>query len=162
MASKTKVQLGSVSHGTMRAEDLIPCFIGVLHASGKRALANKYEREYNSLDMETSDGQDIAADILSDLFDALDGQSPDYTTFGAHEGDGADYGFWPSWDAIEKDAHRSRDDSGRLELVKVPDMSRAPVANASAPKYVLNVNNHGNATLYRHAGHRWVEIWSVV
>ena len=36
-----------------------------------------------------------AAGVVDALIDALDDYAPDGCSFGAHEGDGADFGFWP-------------------------------------------------------------------
>ena len=37
---------------------------------------------------------DDAAGLLESLFDTLDSYSPEGYYFGAHLGDGSDYGFW--------------------------------------------------------------------
>lgn len=83
---------GTVSHGTMRAEDLIPEFVCTLRAidTGK---------EYADLitkacDLDLDYDSEQAGDILADLFDALDALAPDGHYFGAHPGNGSDYGFW--------------------------------------------------------------------
>ena len=36
-----------------------------------------------------------AVDILDDLFDVMNGYAPEGYYFGAHPGDGSDFGFWP-------------------------------------------------------------------
>jgi hypothetical protein len=94
--------LGTVSHGTMRAEDLVPTFLAVyrdlrpqfwsdvskeyrplLEVMGSRYVQEYSERYYEDLDY-----------LLSELFDYLNACSPDGYYFGAIEGDGCDYGFW--------------------------------------------------------------------
>ena len=83
----------------MRAEDLIPCFAGILgelsETDGHRALV----KEANGIeDFSTDD----AGYVLNDLFGALGEYAPDYCYFGACEGDGADYGFWISWKSVDE------------------------------------------------------------
>ena len=94
---------GTVSHGTMRPQDLIPSFLDV--------LAEVAPAEYQqmmipgcgfpavpSYALEDDDSEwwdsDAASWILECLFDALNDHAPDGHYFGAHEGDGSDYGFW--------------------------------------------------------------------
>lgn len=87
----------SVSHGTMRTEDLIPTFHNVLHdIDPERAERLQADIAYTVLNH--SENVD-ADDILHELFDILDEYSPDGYYFGAHVGDGSDYGYWP----IEED-----------------------------------------------------------
>ena len=90
----TTATIGTVSHGTMRAEDLIPDF-----ASELESLCDVDDKAtYKALLVEAAsitDYESEAADyILTDLFDALDNFSPPYCYFGAHEGDGSLFGFW--------------------------------------------------------------------
>lgn len=93
------VKLGTVSHGTMREEDLIPCFAGLLEELTKEAdrleafaaLLQEAGAYAEGIKDETID----PSDILVDLFDALNEFAAENCYFGAHEGDGSDYGFWP-------------------------------------------------------------------
>lgn len=90
-----KPNLGSVSHGTLRKEDLIPRFSEVLKECvfmNDLPLEdfNDLIHEANTVDF-TSDRADS---ILEELFDALNEFAPDNAIFGAHEGDGSDFGFW--------------------------------------------------------------------
>ncbi|MCS2443096.1 hypothetical protein NXX09_24160 [Bacteroides uniformis] len=43
---------------------------------------------------QTGWNSDDAAGLLESLFDTLDSYSPEGYYFGAHLGDGSDYGFW--------------------------------------------------------------------
>lgn len=88
--------IGTISHSTLRPQDLIPAFLDAL-------------REY----------------------------APDYCYFGAHEGDGADFGFWIDWEQIASDA---RDE----ELLLTDDIG----ARGLHLGPVMVSNDHGNATLY--------------
>lgn len=90
---------GAISSGTMRTQDLIPTFLSTLdqldHAEYvklakqyREGLANSkqgYDAYYES---------DACAWLMEALYDALDDCAPDGYYFGAHEGDGACYGFW--------------------------------------------------------------------
>lgn len=84
---------GTVSHGTMRNEDLIPCFADVLFSLPKGTA------HFGGLICDASSVTDYQSEdsalILEMLFDALDYMAPEGYYFGAHPGDGSDYGFWP-------------------------------------------------------------------
>lgn len=85
---------GTVSHGTMRIEDLIPAFEPVL-AELDVELCARLQREYVGWrEALASDDHDLAHTYLICLFDALDTKAPEGFYFGAHVGDGSDYGFW--------------------------------------------------------------------
>ncbi len=85
----------TVSHGTMLARDLIPAFADMLPASDP--LKERATREFLlAFEDGTEDGLD---DLVNELFDALDEIAPEGCYFGAHPGDGSDYGFW----AIDED-----------------------------------------------------------
>lgn len=66
----------TISHGTMRPEDLIPKLLEVLEELNPEA------------------GQEAQSQFLSELFDLLDQEAPEGFYFGSHPGDGSDYGFW--------------------------------------------------------------------
>lgn len=88
---------GTVSHGTMRDEDLIPAFIGVLHDIDpvrSETFYKKFPSYPDAVDFSNDDGGDEAASMTAWLFDELDAMAPDGYYFGAIEGDGSDYGFW--------------------------------------------------------------------
>lgn len=88
-------QPGSISHGTGRPEDLLPCFMSELDALGAEDnVLGAIERRMSASDYFDSD------DCLWDLetvMEMLDTYAPDGHYFGAHEGDGSDFGFWPAW-----------------------------------------------------------------
>lgn len=81
---------GSVSHGTHRVEDLISAFSPVLRALNPKRLTEITANRDSS--------EDDQADLIVELMDALDLEAPEGYYFGAHEGDGADFGFWPAFD----------------------------------------------------------------
>ncbi len=140
---------GSISHGTMLPEDLIPAFVSELELCSNGNPADKpLIDEANALEDYESDE---AQDILNDLFDALSNYAPSYGYFGSHPGDGADYGFWLS----EEFQHIFREGDG----LEVSDTSEVPEDYSGE---VLHVNDHGNATLYWADKGKLNELWSVV
>lgn len=99
---KTKQITGTISHGTMRPQDLIPSFLDALEAIAPDAYAQMMVSSFGPVpayvydegdDSEWWDSDD-AGYLLESLFDALDENSPEGFYFGAHPGDGSDYGFW--------------------------------------------------------------------
>lgn len=162
--TNANVTLGSISHGTMVTEHLISAFVEELQRIvGKNATqaedvligeANAYlERDSLNADEESlvvDDSEDAGDDILNALFDTLNEYAPPYAYFGAHEGDGSDYGFWLSSDALEQ-----------FDGLRVSDTSEVPDDYVGE---VMHVNDHGNMTLYaRDAGSdKLREIWAVV
>lgn len=90
---------GSVISGTMRPQDLIPAFLDELEmlncdvfeamASDRAYIASQEADE----DSEWWDSEE-AGFFLDELFNKLNAEAPEGYFFGAHPGDGADYGFW--------------------------------------------------------------------
>ena len=103
---KQYANLGSISTGTMRNEDLIPDFLDTLetlanlnkckrHHKCKRhlTLIDEIENRIDTIpDYYNTEDADI--DLNEDLFDALNEYAPPHAYFGSHPGDGSDYGFW--------------------------------------------------------------------
>lgn len=78
----------------MRTQDLIPAFMDVILDTPE------YVQVMNAVPAHAMDDEaaewwdsDEAAGLLESLFDTLDGYSPEEHYFGAHPGDGSDYGF---------------------------------------------------------------------
>jgi hypothetical protein len=109
--TKNTAQIGTISHGTMRPQDLIPCFLAELKRIDRAAylkirknsiplgwLTWKYSvlgtyHEGND-DHPWWNSEDCSWFLNEVLFDALNDLAPEGCYFGSHEGDGADYGFW--------------------------------------------------------------------
>ena len=98
-----EAQPGSVSHGTMREKDLIPCFMDLLVRLGHKDDRVREIEEATEAHVEWEDDMgtgheyyetDTSSYDLEWLFDALDEHAPEGYYFGAHPGDGSDYGFW--------------------------------------------------------------------
>lgn len=93
----------SLSWGTMRDEDLYNAFMSFIsHYDLKRSLEirEKYsyclDEEGNLLDTFEYPNllDDVSWLINEELFGYLNDIAPDGCYFGAHSGDGSDYGFW--------------------------------------------------------------------
>jgi hypothetical protein len=94
----------SVSHGTMRDEDLIDTFSDVLFQLARPKAEDLRENfagvygllaaVHEGLAEATDKGTESLGDLTRALFDALDDVAPEGFYFGAIEGDGSDYGFW--------------------------------------------------------------------
>lgn len=130
-------ELGTVSHGTLRTEDLLSSFADELEYQlsrnkrkrgiDRKAL-RKLIREARKIDPESEQAYFL---LNEEMFDALEQFAGPYRYFGAIEGDGADFGFWPSREAIEE-----------LPTVENGDEAKALGEDAKS------VNDHGNVTVY--------------
>jgi hypothetical protein len=109
----------------LRTEDLLTAFADELEYLAPTDELIVEARAITDFDSEE------AADMVNELIDALSVWAPAYCYFGAHEGDGADFGFWPSRDAID-------------ELPHVQDSDEARELGEDC----VFVNDHGNVTVY--------------
>lgn len=145
------IHVGSISHGTLRIEDLLEAFADELEriATTRDKASRKLVRDARRIDPDHED----AGEIVLKMQDRLNDLCPPYITFGTLEGDGSDFGFWPSIDSMEEDARYG-------ELLKVGDLGEVPRGHRGL---VMQVSDHGNVTLYcvdaRGAAR---EIWSCV
>lgn len=150
--------IGSISTATLRNQDLVPLFLNTLKETDRTA----YEKvvtcsALKALTLEDDDvwwQSDDSFALLDSLFDALDESSPPYFHFGAHEGDGADFGWWLSHDALDEEFSEYGDGLRVSDTSEVPDNYTGEV---------LRVSDHGNATLYVADGKgNLEEQWGVV
>ena len=91
---------GTVSAGTMRNEDLIPCFCAYLRAHSEELTSLEFDGIV-AIEQDVEDGDSAyyanhkqANADLEALFEALNGLAPEGYYFGSHPGDGSDFGFW--------------------------------------------------------------------
>jgi len=93
---------GTISHGTMRTQDLIPAFLDALSEVHLEAYEQLMVQPFGPIPAYVQDEgddsewwqSDDAQWLLESLFDALNEAAPEGYYFGAHPGDGSDYGFW--------------------------------------------------------------------
>lgn len=162
--------IGSISEGTTIARDIAE---SLAHELAHLRLTRTDRAKLNELTSEfeqgervcdddcrsfgcTCDGdEDTASEILYELTDLAQSYVPDYCAIGMHHGDGADFGVWPDWDAIDI----AESEGEVCKLMSGVHPSELSSLNST---FALATNDHGNATLYRRAGNRWVECWAVV
>ena len=89
-------QLGSISTGTLRPEDLLPTFARELERHDPN---NALVTEANNI-LVWDDGG--ASELINEIQDELQNHCPPFVIFGAHPGDGADFGFWPDMERIQE------------------------------------------------------------
>lgn len=182
-------KIGSISSGTLRTEDLLSTFGSTLESLilingdhfakpenlSERDRLNKLRGDAQDCFADdgetlTEDGEESGPEIVDELIDALQMFAPSFCTFGAHPGDGADFGFWPDVDAardgVEFVSFKSHDAARRAGVETDKDDTAYPSPTFRGEW--LHVNDHGNATLYLRTGHPSAplftdrELWSVV
>lgn len=79
----------TVSHGTLRTEDLIQALGTTLQEVDPETFGYENQRFLQ----QPGDAEDHS-EYLTRLFDALENAAPEGYRFGAIEGDGSDFGFW--------------------------------------------------------------------
>ena len=128
----TQFQLGSISTGTLRTEDLLEAFASTLQQFNRtHPLLGEY------LDIHANDAwdSDKAADLLNEgFFNALQEYCPPFVYFGTHPGDGADFGFWPDIDTIQ-------------EIVNIAECDASQGISCPDDGVIVQVSDHGNVTV---------------
>ena len=132
-----QITIGTLIHGTLRDEDLQEAFIGEI-----ARLSDDMHPKLTEVGAMDTDDNYTESDLTNDLMDILQEYAPAHMYFGAHEGDGADFGWWA--EDIEL---------AGCEIVKLDDEN---VIDVDCQVHV-NVNDHGNVTVSELRG---AEIWS--
>ena len=123
----TEFQLGSISTGTLRTEDLLEAFHSTIAASGTPpALA---EDGYVDGGAQYSDGE-----LLEVYTEQLESLCPPFVYFGTLEGDGADFGFWPDIETIQ-------------EIVNIAECDASQGISCPDDGVIVQVSDHGNVTV---------------
>lgn len=150
MTTTKPFQLGSVSSGTLRTEDLLPVFAAAV-------LRLEPETFMHSAQNPFPDDEQLA------FFEhVLENLCPPFVYFGAHPDDGADFGFWPDWDALEEERHYSTVapcDCGQdldEDWCASNDKTQAYLEDSNI---IVQVNDHGNVTVMDMNRN---ELWSIV
>lgn len=160
------LQIGEISSGTLRTEDLIESLSWDLRrlrmTRADRLKFRAIETEYESIDADSDGATESLCELYQDLSDLAEGYTPDYCYFGASGGDGASIGVWPIAELFEDTRQGSYDGSvHRSSWYPSEAKSEVRAAIAAGRSHWLYVNERGNSTLYRRAGNRWIEVWSV-
>ena len=123
----TEFQLGSISTGTLRTEDLLAAFHSTIAASGTPpALAE---------DGYIDGGEPYSAGELLEVYtEQLESLCPPFVYFGTHEGDGADFGFWPDIETIQ-------------EIVNIAECDASQGISCPDDGVIVQVSDHGNVTV---------------
>ena len=120
-------QLGSISTGTLRTQDLLEAFHSTIAASGTPpALA---EDGYIDGGARYSDGE-----LLEVYTEQLESLCPPFVYFGTLEGDGADFGFWPDIETIQ-------------EIVNIAECDASQGISCPDDGVIVQVSDHGNVTV---------------
>jgi hypothetical protein len=98
---------GTLIHGTMRAEDLIPSFL----AECDRLNVILSTTDRLAAELHTFGDPEQESETIEMLMDRLSLAAPFGHYFGANPGDGADYGFWLTEEWADALADRCIDDS---------------------------------------------------
>lgn len=145
--------MGSISHGTLRDDDLVEAFYNELEWQLQRQDRTPEDREeINRLhdvlgncgdecwtdDGSVIDDPEILGEYVNEtLPNALDHFSPPYCYFGSHVDDGSDFGFWPCMEEID-------------ELPSYPSVDAAIEAGEEGDFTVIS--DHGNVEIYSATG----------
>lgn len=147
-----KPSIGTISHATLRSEDLVDAFVTELKcfddlSEDEKSLIDEAE-DWQAVDVDRPwiDAdlyQECGYEITNELQDVLDTRAPSYCYFGTISFDGSDFGFWPCRESID-------------ELPRVKDPSEIPDGGTGAD--TAFVNDHGNVTIYAADGSIILEI----
>jgi len=167
MAKNATLDLGSISAGTCKAEDIADALIWHMDEldldTNDLNTFKRLKKEFAAA-VENPNGlhawKTVKALAWQDEITELAGNyTPDYCYLGMHAGDGADFGVWPDPDLFIPTAQGGFDGS----------VYRSTTATNSVDEHVpaeythyLAVNDHGNCTLWSRNGDTWTECWSIV
>ena len=157
--------IGTLIHGTLRVEDLLEAFADELarldDGGDFSALIGEAQRELDTVELDGGESE-LASEVITELSDALQEFAPPFCYFGAHEGDGSDFGFWPSMEAVSDAVY-----SGDAMQVNagddiLPALAEHVRKHSELPSYAVSVTDHGNVTVSTLESVDLAEVWSIV
>jgi len=93
----------TVIHATHRTQDLVPAFLEVLRDTPEYVqivILPPFPLIPTEDDDPRWDTEEMSYLLNEDLFDALNKYAPEGYYFGAHPGDGSDFGYWKNEEEI--------------------------------------------------------------
>ena len=141
-------QLGSISTGTLRTLDLLEAFASEAEARCGDMATKAVSTARIYLDPDAIVDDEQAQETLDELRFLLEDSCPPFVYFGAHPGDGADFGFWPDMDRLEEEMRSTTSDFQADNCWTLADDG-----------VIVNVSDHGNVTVMDMERN---VIWSVV
>ena len=143
----SQFQLGSISTGTLRTQDLLPVFLETFIALGGNVPSDlecgAYIEYLNWPNPETTacneddkfwDSEDAMWDMEA-LTNGLNNLCPPFVYFGTLEGDGADFGFWPDMEALNE------------AMQNMGMASESDEEILAEEGVIVQVSDHGNVTV---------------
>lgn len=165
MATFKQATFGTISHGTLRTVDMLNAFADELetqmfrngewfsspeHFSDRDRLVALHGEALDLFNDDATDvtDEDAALEVIEQLQAALQWFAPAYGYFGAHAGDGSDFGFWMCQEALDE-----------FDGLRVTDCADIP---ADYSGEVLHINERGSLALYVATNGELSEVWSIV
>ena len=156
MTTHKPFQLGSISTGTLKTEDLIT---NLMHSVEDSSMLGAQWSGHGEEDLQV-------------LIDVLQDQCPLFVYFGAHPGDGADFGFWADFDSLEEEMRYQGEpvpcDCNSTSVItpahwygENPDCAQMDETqkHLTESNVIVQVNDHGNVTVMDMDRN---ELWSCV
>lgn len=177
---KHKATIGTIIEGTMHPEDVIPAMAAearaILTANpcavDEASILARADTLRELAEIETRAGADEehATEDWTYLEDILNEHAPPYCYFGSHPNDGADYGFWPCEEFLDRpedfDVQRINGNGPARPVsafIYARMVARGDADRVQGPGEYLAVNDHGNCTFgHVDARGKWHEAWAIV
>lgn len=99
IAASHFVKEGTISHGTLNPDDLIPTLLSYLKGMGENSIVPlhlwpKLSKRAEGIEALVVEPKIDPQEVVEELFDAIDEFLPEGFYCGAHPGDGSDFGIW--------------------------------------------------------------------
>jgi len=167
---QTQLQIGSISDGTLKTEDIGNNLIWHMDRldldTNDLNTFNKLKKEFSDEIEHLEESEEEYSEKLENIFDEIkeiaDNYTPDYCYLGMHQDDGDDFGVWVVSELFEDTTQGSYDGCVYRSTIATNGV-RSEHIPAEYTHY-LAVNDHGNCTLWARNGDTdtWKVCWSVV
>jgi len=164
---QTQLQIGSISDGTLKTEDIGNNLIWHMDRldldTNDLNTFNKLKKEFSDEIEHLEESEEEYSEKLENIFDEIkdiaDNYTPDYCYLGMSDCDGADFGVWPEPDLFIPTTQGGYDGYVFRSTIETNGVDEHVPEEYS---HYLAVNDHGNCTLWSRDGDTWTECWSVV